>query len=290
MNQTTDTQSEQPSWVIDPVVQGWKTTSFVAAYFHHSELQRQWAWEALGLVGLQRKQQILDFGCGDGKITACLSRLVGDGTVVGLDASPTMIGFCRTKFPAAYYPRLDFVSESLEAFAHGRREAFDLVTSFCVFHIVAEPRLVLEHLKSVLRKGGTLLLVIPVGDDNPVLFGTAEECFKSFGLPCPWEEGKLFRSRNSMVSVDGCRNILEEAGFQVEHLAREINPTVFVDEQELVNWMVGTLSANWHVSYETSQEFFSKVVNEMVAREPAIKLPSGALAFKYARLNVVAHA
>ena len=73
-------------------------------------------------------------------------------------------------------------------------------------------------------------------------------------------------------------------------IAREINPTVFVDEQELVNWMVGTLSANWHVSYETSQEFFSKVVNEMVAREPAIKLPSGALAFKYARLNVVAHA
>ncbi len=288
MNRNGDVQSERPSWVIDAASQGWNSKRLVEAYFHHSELQRQWAWEALGLVGLHPNQQILDFGCGDGKITACLSRLVGEGRVVGFDASPTMIGFCRTKFPAAYYPRLDYVSEGLEGFAHGRREAFDLVTSFCVFHLVPEPRVVLEHLKSVLRKEGTLLLVIPVGDDNPVLFETAEECFKSFGLPCPWEEGKLFRSQNSMVSVDGCRTILEKAGFRVDHLARATHPTVFVDERELINWMVGTLSANWHVSYEMSQEFFSKLVNDMVARDPAMKLPDGALAFKYARLNVVA--
>ena len=174
MNQENDLQSEKPSWVIDPVIQGWKTASFVKAYFHHSELQRQWAWEALGLVGLHPNQQILDFGCGDGKITACLSRLVGEGRVVGLDASPTMIDFCRTKFPAASYPRLDYVCEGLEGFAKSRREAFDLVTSFCVFHVVPEPRMVLEHLKSLLRKEGMLLLVIPVGDDNPVLFDTAE--------------------------------------------------------------------------------------------------------------------
>lgn len=290
MHRKTDAKSEQPSWVIDPVAQGWKTARFVEAYFHHSELQRQWAWDALGLVELHPNQQILDFGCGDGKITACLSRLVGGGRVVGLDASSTMIDFCRTKFPAAYYPRLDYTSEGLEGFAKGHRETFDLVTSFCVFHLVPEPRVVLDHVKSVLRKEGKLLLVIPVGDDNPALFEAAEECFRSSGLPCPWEEGKLRRSRDSMVSVDGCRNILREIGFRVDHLARETDPTVFVDERELADWMVGTLSANWHVSFDMSHGFFAKLVEGMVARDPAMKLPNGALAFRYARLNVLARA
>jgi trans-aconitate methyltransferase len=180
------------------------------------------------------------------------------------------------------------VSEDLEEFARGHREAFDLVTSFCVFHLVPEPRGVLEHLRAVLRNEGTLLLVIPAGDDNPLLFETAEACFRSFGLPCPWEEGTLFKSRTSMASVDGCSSILEKAGFRVDHLARATDPTVFIDERELVSWMVGTLSANWHVSYEMSREFFSRLVNETLARDPAMKLPNGALVFKYARLNVVA--
>ncbi|MHC5212557.1 MAG: class I SAM-dependent methyltransferase [Planctomycetota bacterium] len=290
MNRKTDAQDERPSWVIDPVVQGWKSARFVEAYFHHSELQRQWAWEALGLVGLRPDQRILDFGCGDGKVTACLSRLVGEGGVVGHDASPTMIEFCRTKFPAAHYPRLEYVSEDLETFARGRRETFDLVTSFCVFHIVPEPRAVLEHLHAVLRRGGTLLLVIPVGDDNPDLFETAEACFESFGLPCPWERGNLFTSRSSMVSVDGCGSILEEVGFRVDHIARDTHPTVFLDERELVNWMVGTLSANWHVSFETAQEFFAELVRGMVARDPAMKSANGTLSFRHSRLNVVAGA
>ncbi len=288
MNRNGDVQSERPSWVIDAASQGWNSKRLVEAYFHHSELQRQWAWEALGLVGLHPNQQILDFGCGDGKITACLSRLVGG--VVGLDASPSMIDFCRTKFPPTSYSRLDFVSEGLETFAQRRLEAFDLVTSFCVFHLVPEPQGVLEHLKSLLRKEGTLLLVIPVGDDNPALFEAAEECFKSLGLSCPWEEGELFRSQDSMVSVDGCRKILDKAGFRVDYNTRETDPTVFVDERELIDWMVGTLSANWHVSYEMSREFFSKLVNEMVARDLATKLPNGGLAFRFARLNVVARA
>lgn len=38
------------------------------------------------------------------------------------------------------------------------------------------------------------------------------------------------------------------------------------------------------------RKFFSKLVNEMVTRDPAMKVPNGTLAFKYARLNVVARA
>lgn len=50
--------------------QGWNCDELAKMYFHNSEIQRQWAWESLSKVSFSGSEKILDFGCGDGKISA----------------------------------------------------------------------------------------------------------------------------------------------------------------------------------------------------------------------------
>lgn len=64
-------------------------------YFHNSELQRQWAWDHLSTHQLVGNENILDFRCGDGK-------------VVSLDLSESMINFANTKFPNIDFNNLNF--------------------------------------------------------------------------------------------------------------------------------------------------------------------------------------
>lgn len=70
---------QSPQWHIDNEKEGWKEEFLVQQYFHHSELQRQWAWHLLGQYRFQGDEKILDFGCGDGKITAEISHFIPRG-------------------------------------------------------------------------------------------------------------------------------------------------------------------------------------------------------------------
>lgn len=51
----------------------------------------RWLLESLELEGTER---VLDLGCGDGRVTAELARRVPEGSVLGLDASESMIASC----------------------------------------------------------------------------------------------------------------------------------------------------------------------------------------------------
>ncbi len=46
-----------------------------ADYARHSQGQERWAKELLGLLSLKPDEDVLDIGCGDGRITAEISRL-----------------------------------------------------------------------------------------------------------------------------------------------------------------------------------------------------------------------
>jgi ubiquinone/menaquinone biosynthesis C-methylase UbiE len=56
----------------------------------------------------KRVEDILDLGCGDGKVTAEIARLVGDGSVVGVDNSRQMIDLAKEKYSQNKHPNLSF--------------------------------------------------------------------------------------------------------------------------------------------------------------------------------------
>jgi ubiquinone/menaquinone biosynthesis C-methylase UbiE len=103
-------------------------------------------------------QRILDVGCGTGYFARLLSPAVGpEGLVVGVDASPEMIGYARRQTtPLRNCQFVVGVAEDLEFPA----EQFDVVvSSLFLHHLPGELRVpALRQMRRVLRTGGTLLV------------------------------------------------------------------------------------------------------------------------------------
>jgi SAM-dependent methyltransferase len=101
-------------------------------------------------------RRALDVGCGTGRYTVMLADRYDD--VVGVDVAPAMIEIAeRDRLrPNIRYQTRDVLSLTPE---HDGR--FDLVLALgCVVN-VGPPKLVLGHLRSLVAKGGTLLILEP---------------------------------------------------------------------------------------------------------------------------------
>lgn len=88
---------------------GWNSPELVKLYFHNLETQRQWAWEILSKISWTGNEKVLDFASRDGKITAEISRLVRQRSVLGVDLSQPMVHFAKINFPSYAFQNLEFV-------------------------------------------------------------------------------------------------------------------------------------------------------------------------------------
>lgn len=115
------------------------------------------SWLAgLGLKGARA----LDAGCGSGYAVEVLSRDFEQ--VVGLDLSAPMLDIARAKRAS---PRARYLLTDL--FDFHDEDGFDLVYSHTMLHHVPDYRAALEHLKSLVRPGGTVALIDNVCDPYP---------------------------------------------------------------------------------------------------------------------------
>ncbi|MET9296847.1 class I SAM-dependent methyltransferase [Streptomyces sp. NPDC003077] len=115
------------------------------------------AWlRGLGLKG----ERALDAGCGSGHAAEALADHFGE--VVGLDLSAPLIEIARAKRSR---PNIRYVVRDL--FALDDEDGFDLVYSHTTLHHLEDYRAGLEHLKALVRPGGTVALIDNVSDRHP---------------------------------------------------------------------------------------------------------------------------
>jgi trans-aconitate 2-methyltransferase len=124
-------------------------------YARHSSVQWQWAMELIAKLALRGDESILDIGCGDGKVTAHLAQILGNGSVVGIDAAATMIGRSTRQFPPEQYPNVSFVC--MDATAIRLVQRFDWAFSNATLHWVADHVAVLTGTHDCLKPGGKIL-------------------------------------------------------------------------------------------------------------------------------------
>ena len=137
-------------------VNGWKNNELAITYHYNSQLQYDWALRTLQHIEFNKASKILDFGSGDGKITVALS-LLSNAEVQGDDISESMVTLARSLYPSDNHDQLSFHSIN-DINDLPNDESFDLVTSFCVFHLVDKPVEALTQLSKSLKKGGKILL------------------------------------------------------------------------------------------------------------------------------------
>jgi trans-aconitate methyltransferase len=127
-----------------------------ADYAANSAVQQAWARELIAKFNLRGDENILDVGCGDGKVTAEIARVVPDGFVLGIDASPQMVAFAKKTFPEKQNPNLKFQVMDARKIKFARQ--FDVIFSNAALHWVDDHEKILRGAAAVLKSGGRLIV------------------------------------------------------------------------------------------------------------------------------------
>lgn len=128
----------------------------------------------------------LDVGCGTGRDTYCLSKLVGkNGFVYGIDMTENQISVAgryieeQTKRFRYERPNVEFVLDDMENMTrHIKEETIDLAISNCVINLSQDKEIVLKQIFKVLKWGGEFYFSDVYADrrstedvrKNPILF------------------------------------------------------------------------------------------------------------------------
>lgn len=134
------------------LVQKWNAND----YANQSSAQFKWAKELIEKIHILGSEHILDIGCGDGKITALLSKGCLNGQVIGVDASQNMIDEAKKTFDSEKFPNLSF--QVMDASKLTFKENFDLVFSNSALHWIKDHKPVLSGIYHSLKPNGKIYL------------------------------------------------------------------------------------------------------------------------------------
>ncbi len=130
-----------------------------ADYAANSAVQQTWARELIAKLKLRGDENILDVGCGDGKVTAELARAVPRGAVTGIDASAEMIAFAQKAFPPSAISNLKFqICDARKISSQKFGKKSDVVFSNAALHWVDDHEKILRGAAAVLKSGGRLVI------------------------------------------------------------------------------------------------------------------------------------
>ena len=114
-------------------------------------------------VRLRGDEDVLDAGCGTGRVTRLLAERVPDGTVLGVDGSQRMVEEATAQL-ADLAPRVRFAQADLTELE--LPEPVDVIVSTATFHWILDHDLLFRRLHAALRPGG--LLVAQCGGDGNI--------------------------------------------------------------------------------------------------------------------------
>ena len=125
-------------------------------YAKNSTAQFDWANELIDKLTLCGEEHVLDVGCGDGKVSAALSRRLSAGSVLGIDSSEQMVALAGDNFPQNEYGNLSFAQADARALVFDGE--FDVVFSNAALHWIRGHEPVLAGVARCLTTGGRFLL------------------------------------------------------------------------------------------------------------------------------------
>ena len=128
-------------------------------YEKASAHQKEWGERLITELSLRGDEQILDLGCGDGKLTAQLAELVPEGSVLGIDASLGMIEVAQK------YQKDNLSFLLLDINSLDFEEKFDLVFSNATVHWIKDHNELLRKVRRSLRNDGVVRFNF-AGDGN----------------------------------------------------------------------------------------------------------------------------
>ena len=202
-----------------------------AAEFYHNNSWQQWvvAQTEMEDVVLAGDENILDIGCGSGRLAANLAERVPNGHVVGADISEGMISFAKSRFEKLY-ANLKFERYSFLEIPY--TSEFDKVVSFSAIHWCEDLPTALEMMYRSLKPGGELRFTVPMPSST-----ATKAVGANMAAISRWKqyfEGHSHPRRR--YTLDECRSYLEDKGFSSIKLSEVTHTHYFENKRALVDW------------------------------------------------------
>jgi trans-aconitate 2-methyltransferase len=251
-----------------------------ATYHRVAGPQEAWAREILERLPLTGEEVLLDAGCGSGRVTSLLLERLPGGRVIGVDASPSMIG--RAQETLAGEDRVTLLCQDLLELS--LPEPVDAVFSCAVFHHIGDHARLFARLRASMREDG-LLVAQCGGEGNVASFRARADAVSTRALYAPYLAG--MEGPWHFASPEATEERLGAAGFTSIRCWLEAKPTVPEDARSFAE----TVLLNYHLDRlrreappERGEELARAFVDDVLAEagEP--------LQLEYVRLNIDARA
>ena len=235
-----------------------------ADYAANSTVQQTWARELIAKLNLCGNEQILDVGCGDGKVTAEIARAVPRGSVTGIDASAEMIAFARKTFPKAEISNLKF--QIADARKISFKNQFDLVFSNAALHWVDDHEAILRGASAVLKTGERL--VVSCGGK-----GNAHDVFLALRPEMRMKRWREFFRKMPLpyffYAPADYEKWLPKFGFQINRLELAPKDASYAGPAGFATWLRTTwIPYVQRVPENLREEFIAAVTQRYVAKHP----------------------
>ena len=185
-------------------------------------------WDLVHLLAPVASPQVVDLGCGDGRLTARLHAEVGAGATLGVDSSPAMID----EAAAHAGEEVRFELGDIRSWApEGPR---DIVFANASLQWVPDHRDVLRRWSTWLRPGGQLAVQVPSNADHPAHRLAAEMGAELLNDPPPDPVAQ------NVLPPEEYAVVLESLGFEVQHVRLQVYLHRLGSTADVVEWVKGT--------------------------------------------------
>lgn len=233
-------------------------------YAQHSSSQEAWARELLTQIELRPDDAVLDIGCGDGRTTGTIARLVPNGTVVGVDLSADMVRHADSQHCRLPGSNLRF--QQADAAALPFSAEFSVVFSNATLHWLPDQRAAVHGIARALRPGGRVIAQMGgQGNGTDVI-----AAFEHIAAGPRWRQiatcGEIPYRFHAPASYDAW---LKESGLEVQECRLIPKDMVHDGEESFIGW----LRTAWHpytanVPLELRDEFLLETARHYIAGHP----------------------
>lgn len=241
-----------------------------ARYDNVSAPQLGWAQEQFARLELQGDEVVLDAGCGSGRVTRELVRLVPRGRVYAVDVAPSMVAHAREALgDTAVVLQQDLVELSLP-------EPADVAFSNATFHWIPDHDRLFASLRGALKPGGRLVAQCGGRGNIDAFRRLADEV----AAEAPFAEHFTgWRGPWNYAGAEETTERLQRAGFTDVRCWLEPKLVTLEDSRAFISTVCLVRHLD-HVPPELRSEFIDRVLGR--AGDP--------LVLHYVRLNMTAHA
>jgi trans-aconitate 2-methyltransferase len=247
------------------------------SYHRVSGPQTSWGLRVLSRLTVRGDENVIDAGCGTGRLTAELMERLPRGRLIAIDRSWNMLLTARANLRPQFGPRIAYARVELPLMPFSGWA--DLVFSTATFHWVRDHETLFREILRALKPGGRLFAQCGGGPNLHGAHALAEDVMRR---PPFAEYFSDWTGIWEFSNAEQAAQRLEHAGFSEVHTWLEPAPTTLADEDSYREF-VTTVIYNPHLERLPAGPLRLQFIDE-VTRRAATQDPPFTL--DYWRLNL----